>query len=153
LATPSKELKPFLYHIGGVAKNFWHILMKDNLNHDDFVRATAGGLLNRNGKKAWAEDYQEANNSLSTNLAREEQEGSRVCGRLGNYLPGKLCTMISKNDQYIWWHTHRLMDPYRGVQYHNKYCSIEKATKEGFCTESVDDGEQDELEASMGRRR
>jgi hypothetical protein len=115
LATPSEKLKPFLYHTGGPAENFWHLLTKNNLNHDDFVHATRGGLINLDGSKADAEASEEGKNLLNTNLAREEEEDSRVHDRLRKDLPGKLCILIRMYPQYLRWHTHQLMDRYRQV--------------------------------------
>ena len=115
MATPSEKLKPFLYRTGGLAKNFSHLLTKDNLNHDDFVSGTRGGLINRDGSKAGAKDSEKAKNRFNTNLAREEEEGGRVRDTLRKDLPGKLCTLISMYPQYLRWHTYRLMDRYRRI--------------------------------------
>jgi hypothetical protein len=115
LATPSEKLKPFLYNIGGPAENFWHLLTKDNLNHDDFVSGKRGGLINRDGRKAGAEASEKGKNRFNTNLARGEEEGGRVRDRLRKDLAGKLCTLISMYPQYLRWHTHQLMDWYRRV--------------------------------------
>jgi len=105
-------LKPFLYRTGGPAENFWHLFTKDNLNHDDFVSATRGRLIDRDRRKAGTEASEKAKNRFNTNLAREEEEGGRVRDRLRKDLPGKLCTLISLYPQYLRWHTNQLMDRY-----------------------------------------
>jgi len=93
LATPSVKLKPFLYHTGGRAENGSHLLTKDNLNHDEYVSDTRAGLINWDCRKAGIEASEKTKNRLNTNLAREEEDGSRVHDRLGKELPGKLCML------------------------------------------------------------
>jgi hypothetical protein len=68
LATPSEKLKPFLYHTGGRAENFWHLFTQDNLNHNDFVSAKRGGLINRDRRKAGDQASHKENNRLNTNV-------------------------------------------------------------------------------------
>jgi hypothetical protein len=115
MATPSEKLKPFLNRTGGPADNFWHLLIKDNLNHNDFVSTTRAGLIKPDGRPAGAEAFEKAKNCFNMNLAREEEEEGRVSNRLPKDLARKLWTLISMYPQYLQWHTHQLMDRYRCV--------------------------------------
>jgi hypothetical protein len=68
LATPSEKLKPFLYRTGGPAESFWHLMTKDNLNHNDLVSTTRGALINQDGRKADTEASEEVKNCFTMNL-------------------------------------------------------------------------------------
>lgn len=92
LAAPSDSLKPFLYHTGESAKNFWHHLMKDNPSHDDCVRATEVGNINRDGREAGEDASEQVKKCFNTNYAWEEEEGGMVWVRLRMDHPWKLCT-------------------------------------------------------------
>ena len=94
LATPSEKVKPFFFRTGGPAENFWHLLTKDNLNHEDFIAATKSALLNREGTKAAAEAAERASSQLRPNQAQVQEEGGRMRDRLCKELPSQLCDII-----------------------------------------------------------
>ena len=95
LATPSEKVKPFFFRTGGPAENFWHLLTKDNLNHEDFVAATKSALLNREGKKAAAEAAERASSQPRSTQAQEQEEGGRTRDSLRKELPAQLCDITS----------------------------------------------------------
>ena len=101
LASPSEAVKPLFFRSGGPADNFWHLLTKDNFNHDDFVTATKGALLNREGKKAAAEAAERARGQLQSTQAQEQEEGGRIRDRLRKEVPGQLCDIISMYYQIL----------------------------------------------------
>ena len=95
LASPSEKVKPLFFRTGEPAENFWHLLTKDNLNHEDFVTATKGALLNREGKKAAAEAAERASSRPRSTQAQEQEEGGRTRDRLRTELPAQLCDITS----------------------------------------------------------
>ena len=54
LAAFSEKIKPLLYCTPRPTKDFWHLIMKDNPSHKDFISAARGALISQKGKKTAA---------------------------------------------------------------------------------------------------
>ena len=154
LAASSEKIKPLLYCTPGPAENFWHLLTKDNLNHEDFISATRGALINQEGKKAAASAAASTTQLQPKNVgaALELESGRQMCGRLRKEIPSQLCDLISKyyETPVLSISIGKFLMKYRRVQYNPGYQTDVHITSKGQCVGSSDATTETEVDASLG---
>ena len=151
LAASDEKIKPLFFRTSGPAEDFWHLLTKDNLNHEDFISAVRGALISREGKKAAVNAAASATQPQPNNpgAALELEGGRQMRDRLRKEIPSQLCDLISMCYQ-ISISTGKFLMKYRRVQYNPRYHTDVQIASKGRCVGSSDATTETEVEASLG---